>query len=63
MLHRQIKRPGEQLGQAASRERDFDAIGSNAAEQCHERRFEFVGRLASEFFRELTASSISWLHP
>ncbi len=27
MPHLQIKRPGEQLRQAASRERDFDAIG------------------------------------
>ena len=44
MLHLQIKRPGEQLGQAASRERDVDAIGSDfhAAKQCHERRFDFV---------------------
>src|ERR1700730_9332846 len=41
MLNLQIKRPGEQLGQAASRERDFDAIGSDfhAAKQYHERRF------------------------
>src|ERR1700738_5148306 len=47
MLHLQIKGPGEQLGQAASRERDVDAIGSDfhAAKQCHERRFDFVGRV------------------
>ena len=58
MLHLQIKRPGEQLGQAASRERDVDAIGSDfhPAKQCHEHRFEFVWRLASKFFRDLTAA-------
>jgi hypothetical protein len=58
MRHLQIKRPGEQLGQAASRERDFDAIGSDfhAAKQCHERRFDFVRRGGSEFFRYLTAT-------
>jgi hypothetical protein len=44
MLRLQIKRPGEQLGQAASRERDGNAIGSDfhAAKQGHERRFDFV---------------------
>ena len=58
MLHRQIKRPGEQLGQAASRERDVDAIGSDfhAAKQCHERRFDFVWCVGSEFLRDLTAT-------
>ncbi len=58
MLHLQIKRPGEQLGQAASRERDVDAIGSDfhAAEQCHERRFDFVWCGGSEFLRDLTAT-------
>jgi hypothetical protein len=29
MLHLEIKRPGEQLGQPASRECDVDAIGSD----------------------------------
>ena len=58
MPHLQIKRPGEKLRQAASRERDFDAIGSDfhAAEQGHERRFDFVWCGASEFFRDLTAT-------
>jgi hypothetical protein len=58
MLHLRIKRPGEQLGQAASRERDFDAIGSDfhAAKQCHERRFDFVRGVGSEFLRDLTAT-------
>ena len=39
-------RSGQQLGQAASRERDVDAIGSDfhAAEERHERRFDFVRR-------------------
>jgi hypothetical protein len=38
MLHLQISDLGEQLGQAASRKRDFDAIGSDlyAAEQGHD---------------------------
>ena len=38
MPHLQIKRPGERLGQAASRERDVDAIVSDfhAAKQCPE---------------------------
>ena len=58
MLHLQIKRPGEQLGQAASRERDVDAIGSDfhAAKKCHEHRFDFVRREATEFVRDLTAT-------
>ena len=57
-LHLQIKRPGEQLGQAASRERDVDAIGSDfhPAKQGPERRFDFVWCGASEFFRDLTAT-------
>jgi hypothetical protein len=55
LLHLQIKRPGEQLGQAASRERDVDAIGAdfNAAKQCHEYRFHFVSCVGSEFVRDL----------
>ena len=58
MLHLQIKRPGEQLGQAASRERDVDAIRSDfhPAEQGPERRFDCVWREAAEVFRELTAT-------
>jgi Acetoacetate decarboxylase (ADC) len=50
MLHLQIKRPGEQLGQPTSRERDVDAIGSDfhPAVQAHEHRFEFVWRLPSQ---------------
>src|ERR1700731_2405378 len=58
MLHLQIKRPGEQLSQAASRERDVDAIGSDchAAKQCPERRFDFVRCAGSEFLRDLTAT-------
>ena len=58
MLHLQIKRPGEQLGQAASRERDVDAIGSDfdAAEKCHERRFDFVRCVGAEILRDLTAT-------
>jgi hypothetical protein len=53
-----VKRPGEQLGQAASRERDVDAIGSDfhAAKQCHERRFDFVRCVGSEILRDLTAT-------
>ncbi len=58
MLRLQIKRPGEQFGQPASRERDFDAIGSDfhAAKQRHERRFDFVRCWGSEFLRDLTAT-------
>jgi hypothetical protein len=58
MLHRQINRPGEQLGQSASRQRDVDAIRSDfhAAKQCHERLFDFVWCGGSEFFRDLTAT-------
>jgi hypothetical protein len=49
---------GQQLGQAASRERDVDAIGSDfhAAEQCHERRFDCVWCAAPKFLRDLTAT-------
>ena len=58
MLRRQINRPGQQLGQPASRERDVDAIGSDfhAAEQGHKHRFDFVWCASSEFFRDLTAA-------
>jgi hypothetical protein len=58
MLHLQIKRPGEQLGQPATRERDVDAIGSDfhAAEQGHEHRFDCVWCAGSEFFRDLTVT-------
>jgi hypothetical protein len=58
MLHLQINRPGQQLGKSASRERDVDAIGSDfhAAEQCHERRFDFVWCVGSKVFRNLMAA-------
>jgi hypothetical protein len=58
MLHRQITRPGELLGQSASRERDVNAIGSDfhAAEQGYEHRFDCVRREAAKVFRELTAA-------
>src|ERR1035437_10286721 len=58
MQHCKVKRPGEQLGQAASRERDVDAIGLDfhAAEQGHERRFDFVRCVGSKFLCDLTAS-------
>src|ERR1700732_2966270 len=58
MLNLQINRPGEQLDQAASRERDVDAIGSDfhAAKQFHKYRFDFVWREATEFLRDLTAT-------
>ena len=58
MLHHEITRAGEQLGQSASRERDVDAIGFNfnTVEQGHEHRFDFVRRGGSEVFRELTAA-------
>src|SRR6202022_3037219 len=50
--------PGEQPGQAASRERDVDATGPDfhAAKQCRERRFDFVRCVGSEFLRDLTAT-------
>jgi hypothetical protein len=56
--HSHFARPGEQLGQAASRERDVDAIGSDfhPAEQGHEHRFDCVWCAGSEFFRNLTAT-------
>ena len=59
ILHRQINRSSsEQLRQAASGDIDLDAIGSDfhAAEQRHERRFDFVRCAGSKFFRDLTAT-------
>ena len=58
MLHLQINRPGQQVGQSASRERDADTIGSDfhAAERRHECLFDFVWCVGSEAFRELTAT-------
>ena len=58
MWHLEIERPGEQLGQPGPRESDLDPIGSDfhAAEEGHEHRLEFIGRRASEFFRDLPAT-------
>jgi hypothetical protein len=58
MLHLQIKRPGEEVGQPGSREHNIDVIGPDfdPAEQRHEQRFDFIRRLACEFLGDLTAA-------
>jgi hypothetical protein len=58
MLDRQISDPASSWVKRPRERRDFDAIGFDfhAAEQCHERRFDFIWCVGSEFLRDLTAT-------